>query len=103
MSAVREGEADGDVPADERHYFESERNGMDGALRRRREVALQKWRAEAAVVRGVDVQVVLPGHCLEAIAGADVRGADDLRRIDGIGEVRVLRDGDAIVACLAAA
>lgn len=102
MAAVRDGEADGDVPHDERHYFESERSGMDGALRRRREVALQKWRAETAAARGIDPQVVLPGHCLDAIAGADVRGADDLRRIDGVGEVRVLRDGDAIAACLAA-
>jgi ribonuclease D len=102
MAAVRDGEADGDVPPDERHYFESERGGMDGALRRRREVALQKWRAETATARGIDPQVVLPGHCLDAIAGADVRGADDLRRIDGVGEVRVLRDGDAIAACLAA-
>lgn len=102
MAAVRDGEADGDVPPDERHYFESERSGMDGALRRRREVALQKWRAETAAARGIDPQVVLPGHCLDAIAGADVRAADDLRRIDGVGEVRVLRDGDAIAACLAA-
>ena len=102
MAAVRDGEADGDVPPDERHYFESERGGMDGALRRRREVALQKWRAETATARGIDPQVVLPGHCLDAIAGADVRGADDLRRIDGVGEVRVLRDGDGIAACLAA-
>lgn len=102
MAAVRDGEADGDVPPDERHYFESERGGMDGALRRRREVALQKWRAETATARGIDPQVVLPGHCLDAIAGVDVRGADDLRRIDGVGEVRVLRDGDAIAACLAA-
>lgn len=103
MAAVREGEADGDVPPDERHYFESERSGMDGALRRRREVALQKWRAETAAARGIDPQVVLPGHCLDAIAGADVRGADDLRRVDGVGDMRVLRDGDAIAACLAAA
>ena len=102
MAAVRDGEADGDVPPDERHYFESERGGMDGALRRRREVALQKWRAETATARGIDPQVVLPGHCLDAIAGVDVRGSDDLRRIDGVGEVRVLRDGDAIAACLAA-
>jgi len=101
--AVREGEADGDVPPDERYLFESERSGMDGALRRRREVALQRWRAETAAARGIDVQVVLPGHCLEAIAGAEVREPDDLRRIDGLGEVRIPRDGEAITACLAAA
>lgn len=103
ITAVRNGESDGDVPADERHHFESERSGMDGALRRRREVALQKWRAEAAAARGIDAQVVLPGHCLDAIAGAEVRSPDDLRRIDGLGAVRVERDGDAITACLAAA
>ena len=103
IAAVRGGEADGDVPPDERHFFESERTGMDGTLRRRREVALQKWRAETAAARGIDVQVVLPGHCLEAIAGAEVRSPDDLRRIDGLGEGRVARDGDAITACLAAA
>jgi ribonuclease D len=102
IAAVRSGEADGDVPPDERHYFESERTGMDGTLRRRREVALQKWRAETAAARGIDVQVVLPGHCLEAIAGAEVRSPDDLRCIDGLGEARVARDGDAITACLGA-
>lgn len=102
-AAVRDGEADGDVPPDERHHFESGRSAIDSVLRRRREVALQKWRAETAAARGVDVQAVLPGHCLEAIAGADVRAPDDLRRIDGMGEVRVARDGEAITACLAGA
>ena len=101
--AVRDGEADGDVPPDERYLFESERTGMDGTLRRRREVALQRWRAETAAARGVDAQVVLPGHCLEAVAGADLREVDDLRRIDGLGDVRIARDGEAILATLAAA
>ena len=103
IAAVRSGEADGDVPPEERHYFESERTAMDGTLRRRREVALQKWRAETATARGIDVQVVLPGHCLDAIAGAEVRSPDDLRRIDGFGDARLARDGDAITACLSAA
>ena len=36
----------------------------------------------------------------QPIAYADVRGADDLRGIDGLGESRWLRDGDAIAAII---
>ncbi len=102
QAALREADGDGDVPADELRWFRSERPSMDPVLRRKREVTLQKWRQETAAARGLDVQVVLPGHCLEVIAGADVRDADDLRSIDGLGESRWRRDGVAIAACLAA-
>jgi len=102
QAALREADSDGDVPADEQRWFRTERPSIDPVLRRKREVALQKWRQETAAARGLDVQVVLPGHCLEVIAGADVRGADDLRGIDGLGESRWLRDGDAIAAIVAA-
>lgn len=99
--AVRDAEADGDVPAEELRWFRSERPVMDGALRRRREVALQKWRQETAAARALDVQVVLPGHCLELIAGTELHDLDELRAVDGVGEVRVARDGAAILSCLA--
>lgn len=102
-AALRQAEADGDAPAEDQRWFRSERSNVDPVLRRKRESALQKWRQETAAARGLDVQVVLPGHCLEVIAGSDARDPADLRAVDGIGEGRVLRDGAAIVACVTGA
>ena len=98
--AIVAGTADGDVPPDERGWFEVPRCPFDPLTRRRREQALQRWRAAVATERGVDPQAVLPGHCVEALAAIEARAAEDLVDIDGLGALRIERDGAALLACL---
>lgn len=69
--------------------------------RRTADQRLRGWRKAEAERRKLSEQVVLPGHCLSDIAEALPEGLDALRRVPGIGEVRVARDGAAILACLA--
>jgi ribonuclease D len=68
--------------------------------RRERESRLIAWRRDVATRRGVDQQVVLPGHCLKDAAESEPGGLDDLARIPGIGAFRVERDGEAILRTL---
>jgi ribonuclease D len=102
LEAVRRGEAAGDVPADELRPARGEPpSAAERAAQRTREKALQSWRRTAAEARGVDPQVVLPGHCLSDLAERDAHDVDALRAVRGLGDVRILRDGDAILAVLA--
>ncbi len=68
--------------------------------RREREARLIAWRRDEAKRRGVDEQVVLPGHCVKDAAQSDASLVDHLARIPGIGSFRVERDGDAILRAL---
>ncbi len=100
--AIARGEAAGDLPEDERHWLAVERSSADLSKRKVREVALSAWRAAEAALRGVDPQVVLPGHALSALA---VRGAldeDALAEVDGLGPARRARYGAALVDTLRA-
>lgn len=96
-AAILAGLKEGDIPEDERRWFVSERAPGDLALRRVRETVLQHWRAEEATRRGVDLQVVLPGHCLADLAAAGARAVADLARIEGLGASRTARYGAALV------
>jgi ribonuclease D len=89
------------IPVEERVLFE--RPPMPGAVaraRREREVRLLAWRRAEATRRGVDEQVVLPGHCAKDAVDGDIESVSDLLRIPGIGAFRVQRDGAAIVDAL---
>lgn len=68
--------------------------------RRARETRLLAWRRAEARRRGVDEQVVLPGHCLKDAVEADAQSVEELARIAGLGAFRVQRDGEAIVQAL---
>ncbi len=96
-AAVAEGLAAGDVPEAERRWLAPERPPGDLALRRVREAVLQHWRAEEAARRKVDLQVVLPGHCLADLAASGARSKADLARVDGLGASRIARYGAALV------
>jgi ribonuclease D len=61
------------------------------------------WRKAEAKRRSVTEQVVLPGHCLRDLAQAEVQTVEDVARVEGIGEFRVRRDGEAIVRALRSA
>jgi ribonuclease D len=96
-AAVATGLAAGDIPADERRWFVTERSPGDHALRRVRETVLQHWRAEEALRRGVELQVVLPGHCLADLAAAGARTMSELARIEGLGAARIARYGATLL------
>jgi ribonuclease D len=89
------------IPEDERALFERPHvPAAEAKARREREVRLLSWRRAEAKRRGVDEQVVLPGHCAKDAVDGDVAGVDDLARVRGIGAFRVHRDGEAIVRAL---
>ena len=89
------------IPEDERVYFEPPRiSAVEARLRRQRETRLIAWRRAEAKRRGVDEQVVLPGHCLKDAVDRGAQSVDELSRVSGIGAFRVRDDGDAIVHAL---
>jgi ribonuclease D len=69
--------------------------------RRARADRVTRWRRAEAKSRGVDEQVVLPGHCLQDLAEIDAPSLDAIARVPGIGAFRIERDGTAILAALA--
>lgn len=99
LRAIEDGLRDGDVPEEERAHFEPVRMERSAVARRRSiEGRITGWRRAEAKARGVDEQVVLPGHCAQALAGvlaARAPGSPDLpeaiARIPGLGEKRIAR------------
>jgi len=89
------------LPEEERALFERPRLApAEARARREREARMTAWRRAEALRRGVDEQVVLPGHCAKEVVGGQVATVDDLARVPGIGLFRVNRDGDAILRAL---
>ncbi len=73
--------------------------------RRERETRLLAWRREEAKKRGVDEQVVLPGHCAKDAVELEPASLGDpasLAAVPGIGAFRVKRYGAAIWSVLLA-
>jgi ribonuclease D len=103
IDAVAGGLADDGIPESERAMIERPRPppGLIRA-RRGREGRLTSWRKAEAKRRGVDEQVVLPGHCLQDLADLEDGAAlEDIAAVPGIGRFRVERDGPALVTALA--
>lgn len=105
LAAVAQGLADGDVPEEERALF-APRVVDRAAISRRRALELRAaaWRRREARARGVDEQVVLPGHCLQDVVDLARDGALDreaLARVSGLGPRRLERYGEILVALLA--
>lgn len=61
--------------------------------RKRRRKWLTELRQREATTRGVDPQVVLPGHCLSDVADLPVLDDELLREVPGFGAFRVERYG----------
>lgn len=68
--------------------------------RKAREKALSKWRKAEAAEREVDLQVVLPGHCLRDLAELDDPSERALDEVAGLGDKRRARYGEAILRAL---
>lgn len=92
----------GELPEDERPWFAPERAPNDLSVRKARTERLQSWRRAQAAQRGVDLQVVLPGHCLDEIAARGLTAVEELAEVPGFGAARTRRYGEALVALLSA-
>lgn len=89
------------LPEAERARFDPPRTpGPVLRARRERESRLVAWRRAEAKRRGVDEQVVLPGHCVKDAIAAEVDDVEALARVPGIGAFRIERDGEAMVLAL---
>lgn len=69
--------------------------------RRARESRLTSWRKAEAKARGIDEQVVLPGHCLQDLADLETTEPGALATVPGLGAFRIERDGEALLRALA--
>jgi ribonuclease D len=99
LAAVRDGVTSGEAPA--RAPRGVRPSADESKARRERETRLTAWRKAQAKARGVDEQVVLPGHCLKDIAALPAAGLAELSAVAGLGAFRVERDGASILAALA--
>lgn len=70
------------------------------AERKAREKALGAWRTAEAKARGVDIQVVLPGHCLRDLVGLPEVDRAAVADVPGFGAKRTERYADALVGVL---
>ncbi len=103
LDAVTVGIEDGAIPDEDRVWFDKPRiPGPVVRARRAREQRLTKWRKEEAKRRGVDEQVILPGHCLQGLADIDEPSLEAIAHVPGIGAFRSARDGAALVEVLLA-
>jgi len=57
--------------------------------RKRREKRLMGWRDVEARRRGVNEQVVLPGHCIRRLAEGELKTADQILDVKGLGNARL--------------
>lgn len=88
--ALRRAERDGPPVEPPR---EPRPSAADRKARKAREKALTDWRAAEAERRTVDVQAVLPGHCVRELSGqAEV----DLASVAGLGRKRIERYGEML-------
>ena len=89
------------VPADELTMLERPRLASAIArARRAREQRLASWRKAEAKRRGVDEQVVLPGHCLQDLADIGDASNDAIASVPGLGAFRMAAHGEALLAAL---
>jgi ribonuclease D len=100
VSAVLAGEADRTVPAADREPPPRPDKALL-AERRAREKRLSAWRRQEAAQRGVDEQVVLPGHCLQDLVDLDGSDLEAVAAVHGMGQKRFERYGAALATVLA--
>jgi ribonuclease D len=98
VEAIRRGVADDEPPPSAGTDARIDRAVM--AARRAREKRLTAWRRKEAAARGVDEQVVLPGHCLQELAAMET--SDGIAAAPGLGEKRWLRYGETLAALVVA-
>lgn len=101
LAAVARGVEEGTVPEAELARISPPRPPTSVTrVRRAREQRLTAWRKAEARARGIDDQVVLPGHCLKELAELEEPSLEAVRAVGGIGTFRVDRHGATWVALL---
>lgn len=102
-ACVAEALASQDAPEDEvRALCPAPPSMAQIEAKKRRRKWLTEFRAREAVARGVDLQVVLPGHCLSDVADLPILNRERLSQVPGFGECRLERYGEMLVNELAA-
>jgi ribonuclease D len=99
VAVIRAGLSEGDVPPESADEVRPDRAAL--AARRAAEKRLTVWRRTEAVSRGVDEQVVLPGHCLQELAALGTSALADIGAVPGLGEKRHQLYGEKLAALLA--
>lgn len=93
-----------DAPAEQLTRYNPEPpSPSELARRKRRKALLMDFRDKEAKARGVDVQVVLPGHCLADVVELTQPSAELLRSVSGFGEARFERYGERLLQLVASA
>jgi ribonuclease D len=98
VAAVQAGLADGELPPEPSAEARLDRRAL--AAQRAREKRLTAWRRKEAAARGVDEQVVLPGHCLQDLAALEVPDFAAIASVPGLGEKRLARYGEIMAALM---
>jgi ribonuclease D len=99
VEAVKVGLADGKIPDADRALCAGPSPPYTNA-RRTKEKRLTSWRRAEAASRGIDEQVVLPGHCLKSLAALDPCTLNAVAAVAGIGSRRLFRYGATFLALL---
>jgi ribonuclease D len=101
VRAIALGIGDHSPPEEDRVWLERARIPAEiASLRRHRETRLLAWRKAEAARRGVNEQVVLPGHCVKDLVELAAVDAERVASVPGIGTFRAARDGEAIARAL---
>ncbi|MFO0627870.1 MAG: HRDC domain-containing protein [Polyangiales bacterium] len=86
-------------PSDRAHYTREE-VATDRGVRKERADRLSAWRRDEAARRGVALQVVLPGHCIDALAADPPASLEALAQFEELGQARRARYGDVLLGLL---
>jgi ribonuclease D len=100
LEATARGVASPSLSPAHREYFAREEIPVDRAARKERADRLNAWRRDEAARRGVTLHVVLPGHCIEALAAAPPSSLDELATFEVLGAARRARYGEALLGLL---
>jgi ribonuclease D len=94
LEALANAAARDDAPADELIDDSHIPSATELALRKRRRELLSAFRTREAEAREVDLQVVLPGHCLAELTKLPTLEREALERVPGLGACRIERYGE---------
>jgi ribonuclease D len=98
--AVSNRRTDGPEP-DEPHDTSARPDRAMLAEQRGRHRRIAAWRRAEADARGVDEQIVLPGHCLSDLVKLEEASVEAIAKVDGLGRARFARYASVMAALLA--
>ena len=96
LEALARGEAHADAPSSELPNPADVVPATELVKRKRRRELTIDFRSREATARGVDPQVVLPGHCVNDLIKLDNLSREQLQSVSGLGDCRIERYGEAL-------